>query len=248
MNAIASQCRYEILRTLRNRRFIVMSVLTPIMFYFIFTAVVGNEMLVDGIEWKAYYLISATAFGIIGTNLMTLGVRFAQERTQGWVRMLRIAPASQTGYVLSKMLSQSLINLSTILVMFLIGGLAKGIHLSFFQWAGCALWIWIGAIPFMGLGILAGTLKSAEIVQVVTTILYMGLSILGGLWMPLAIMPEAVRKLAVYLPSFHFGHGAWNVLGSGGFDWSDAVNLVGYAFLFMILSIYILTRQEARQA
>lgn len=245
MKAIFAQCRFEILRTLRNRRFIIMSVLTPVMFYFIFTAVVGNDLRVDGIEWKAYYLISATAFGIIGTNLMTLGVRFAQERSQGWVRLLQIAPASRSGYLLAKIISQSLINLSMIVLMFVVGGLSKGIALTPLQWISCGLWVWAGALPFMVLGLLAGLMRSAEIVQVLTTLLYMGLSILGGLWMPLSIMPESIRRIAGYLPSYHFGHGAWNVLASRGLDWASVENLAAYTLLFMLLSVYILKRQEA---
>lgn len=245
MNSIKAQCKAEILRTLRNRRFIIFSMLMPIIFYFIFTSTVGDNMQVQGIEWKAYYLMSMTAFGIIGTNLITMGVRFAQERAQGWTRLLRIAPLRSSVYLLSKMISQSILNLSTIVIMFTVGGLAKGIELTPAQWLLCGLWLWIGALPFMALGTLIGTLKSAEVVQVIANILYMGLAVLGGLWMPITIMPSFIQQLAKFLPSYRYAQGAWNILSGHAVSWAGFAILAAYILLFMLLSTYILRRQEA---
>ncbi|WP_235847677.1 ABC transporter permease [Paenibacillus tuaregi] len=244
MKSMIAQCKAEILRTLRNRRFVVFSVVMPVMFYFIFTGTMG-DIKVGGIDWKAYYLMSMTAFGVIGASINTLSVRFAQERTQGWVRLIRITPLPNSAYVLSKMLSQSIVNLGTILLMFLIGHFAKGIDLSLGQWVACGLWIWIGVLPFMALGLLLGTLKSVEVVQVAANILYMSLSVLGGLWMPITTMPKLMQTIAEYLPSYRFGQGAWNVLGGIGPDWTGILILAAYALVFVILSTYILKRQEA---
>ncbi|MNH72492.1 ABC-2 family transporter protein [compost metagenome] len=244
MKSMIAQCRAEILRTIRNRRFIVFSIVMPVMFYFIFTSTQG-DIKVSGVDWKAYYLMSMTVFGVIGASINTLSVRFAQERTQGWVRLIRITPLPNGSYVLSKILSQSVINLGTIVLMFLIGHFAKGIDLSFGEWITCGLWIWIGVLPFMALGTLLGTLKSVEVVQVAANIVYMSLSVLGGLWMPLATMPKIMQDIAQYLPSYRFGEGAWNVLGGSGPDWTGIAILAAYALIFMILSTYILKRQEA---
>ncbi|UUZ82830.1 hypothetical protein LJK88_02025 [Paenibacillus sp. P26] len=66
MRSLLAQCKAELLRTVRNRRFLFGAVLLPIVFYFIFTGVYGDEMQVGGMEWKAYYLMSMTIFGVIG--------------------------------------------------------------------------------------------------------------------------------------------------------------------------------------
>lgn len=244
MKSMIAQCKAEILRTVRNRRFIIFSIVMPVMFYFIFTSTLGN-IKVNGVDWKAYYLMSMTVFGVIGASINTLSVRFAQERTQGWVRLIRITPLPNGSYVLSKILSQSVINLGTIVFMFLIGHFAKGIDLSLGEWITCGLWIWIGVLPFMALGTLLGTFKSVEVVQVAANIIYMSLSVLGGLWMPLTTMPKIMQDIAQYLPSYRFGQGAWNVLGGSGPDWTGIAILAAYALIFMILSTYILKRQEA---
>ncbi|WP_223067753.1 ABC transporter permease [Paenibacillus caui] len=245
MTALKAQCKAELLRTMRNRRFLLFSLLMPLIFYFIFTGTLGDHRMVDGVEWKAYYLMSMTIFGLIGSNVITLGVRFAQERTQGWTRLLRISPLPRWCYIASKMFAWSMINLGSILLMFIVCGLAKGIRLPAYEWIGCGLWIWIGPLPFMALGILIGMLKSAEVVQIVGNLVYMSMSVLGGLWMPLSTMPDLIQKTARFLPSYRFGQGAWSILGGHLLGVAGTVILAAYTLVFMVLSAYILKRQEA---
>lgn len=245
MRSLLAQCKAELLRTVRNRRFLFGAVLLPIVFYFIFTGVYGDEMQVGGMEWKAYYLMSMTIFGVIGGSLNTISIRFAQERTQGWTRLLRITPLPDGVYIFSKIAAQSILNLGTILLMFLIGALVKGIHLPWTEWLFCGLWIWLGAVPFLALGTLIGTIKSLELVQVVAQILFMGMSVLGGLWIPVEAMPKLMQQLALWLPSYRFGQGAWSLLSGTAPSLAGTLILAAYAAAFMVLSSYIIKRQEA---
>ncbi|MCZ8514030.1 ABC transporter permease [Paenibacillus filicis] len=212
MRAMMAQCKAEIIRTLRNRRFLFASVIMPAAFYFIFTGIYGDNIQVGNVNWKSYYLMSMTIFGVVGGSLSTVSIRFAQERSQGWVRLLRITPLPDGAYIFSKIASQSMLNLGTIVLMFLIGALGKGVALPFTVWVYCGLWIWLGAIPFLALGTLLGTIRSVELVQVVSQVLFMGMSLLGGLWMPVEAMPKGMRELAQWLPSYRFGQGAWSLV------------------------------------
>ncbi|MFC5450291.1 ABC transporter permease [Paenibacillus aestuarii] len=245
MRAMIAQCKAELLRTFRNKRFFVFSIIMPAIFYFIFTSTVGDRTQVGGVDWKAYYLMSMTVFGVVGACVNTLSIRFAQERTQGWIRMIEITPLPSSAYVLSKIVSQSIVNLVTIVVMFLIGSIVKGVELSLLQWVLCGLWIWLGALPFMALGVLIGTLKSVEVTQVVAQIVFMGTSILGGLWFPTEIMPKVMQQIASFSPSFRFGQGAWNIIAGGGLSLSGICILAAYLLIFMVLSTYILKKQKA---
>lgn len=201
--------------------------------------------MVGGTEWKAYYLMSMTVFGVVGACVNTLSIKFAQERTQGWLRMIEITPLPSSAYILSKILSQSIINLVTIIFMFLLGGVVKGVDLSAAQWIGCGLWIWLCALPFMALGLLIGTLKSVEVTQVVAQITFMGLSILGGLWFPTQEMPAIMQKIAAYMPTNRYGQGAWNLISGMGFNYMGLLILAGYGLIFVLLSSYIIQKQKA---
>lgn len=245
MTGMIAQCKAEILRTLRNRKFVVTALLMPAIFYFIFTSTMDANMNIGGIQWKAYYLMSMTVFGVIGGSMNTISIRFAQERKQGWVQLLRITPLPSGAYVFSKIAAQSVINLGTIVFMFLIGGLFKGVELTFVQWLSCGLWIWIGILPFLALGTLIGTIRSVEVVQVISQVIFIVMSALGGLWMPIQSMPSLMQHIAEWLPSYRYGQGAWNMVAGASPDWIGIALLAAYAIVFMVLSSYRIKRQEA---
>jgi ABC-2 type transport system permease protein len=245
MRAMIAQCKAELLRTFRNKRFFVFSMIMPAVFYFIFTSTIGDNTEVGGVAWKAYYLMSMTVFGVVGACIQTLSIKFAQERTQGWVRMIDITPLPSSAYVLSKIVSQSLINLVTIVFMFIIGAFVKGVDLSASQWILSGLWIWLGALPFMAIGTFIGTMKSVEVTQIVAQISFMALSIVGGLWFPIQSMPKAMQAISSYSPTYRYGQGAWNIIAGGGFSFSGLLILAVYLIFFMVLSSYMIKKQKA---
>jgi ABC-2 type transport system permease protein len=245
MKGFAAQCKAELLRSLRNRRVLFFSIGFPVVFYLIFTSTVGGNTQVGGADWKSYYLMSMTAFGLLASSINSLGVKLAQERTQGWVRLLRVTPLSQTAYFGSKLVSMSLLNAGIIAVMFLVGFFAKGVRLNIGQWTGCALWLLFGSLAFLALGSLIGLSKRVELAQTLATMCQLILAMLGGLWFPTDVMPQAMKDIAQAMPTYHFAHGAWSLVAGGTPSWSNAAVLAAYLLVFVILSTYISRKQDA---
>jgi ABC-2 type transport system permease protein len=245
MNRFLLQSKAEVVRTLRNKFFVMFSILMPVVFYFIFTSVVGDETIVRGSEWKAFYLMSMTAFSVIGAAISTLGIRLSQERQQGWVSLLNTTPLPYSIYILAKMVAQSVLNIVIITVLFLVGGFAKSIDLSAAQWILSALWIWIGVLPFLAMGVWVGSFKNTEATIAASSVLHMGMAILGGLWMPLETMPQWIQNIGLWLPSYHYGQGAWGILAGEAPSLSILLILFAYLLVFIVLSVYNMKRQEA---
>ncbi|MBW7458899.1 ABC transporter permease [Paenibacillus sepulcri] len=245
MRATWAQCKAELIRTARNKRFVFFSVIMPVAFFFIFTSAMGSDTTVGGVDFSSYYLMSMTVYGVIGASLMSFSQRISKERSQGWIRLLHITPLPSWSYIFSKVAAQAFINLIIIAMMFIIGGIAKGIDLSPAVWIESGLWIWIGGFSFMALGTLLGTIKIADVVQVISMIVYMGLSVLGGLWMPTSTMSAELQNLAQFTPTFRLGQGAWNLVAGGSLDWRGVLILAAYVLVFMVLSSYIIKKREA---
>jgi ABC-2 type transport system permease protein len=245
MTATLAQCKSELLRTVRNRRFIFFSVIMPVAFFFIFSSTVGNDVKIGNVDWASYYLMSMTVYGVIGASLTSFAQRISRERSQGWIRMLRITPLPSWSYVFSKLAAQGVINFFIILVVFVVGGLGKGIHLPAAVWVEAGLWIWIGGFAFMALGSLIGSMRNPDAVQVLALIVYMSLSILGGLWFPTSTMSSVMQTIAKFTPTYRLGQGAWNLIGGGSIDWGGVGILAAYVIVFMVVSSYIMKRQEA---
>ncbi|GIP37768.1 ABC transporter permease [Paenibacillus sp. J31TS4] len=243
--ATIAQCKAEILRTARNKRFVFFSILLPVGFFFLFTSTMDSSMTIGNADWGAYYLMSMTAYGVIGASLTSFAQRIAKERAEGWVKLVRLTPLPSWSYVFSKMAAQGVINLFIIVVMFLIGGIGRSISLPLSVWLLSGLWLWAGGFSFMALGTLLGSLRNQDLTQVLSLIVYMGLSILGGLWMPTATFPDFMKTVAAYTPTFRLGEGAWNLVGGGAISLTGVLILAAYVTVFMVLSSYILKKQEA---
>ncbi len=244
MKLLMNQCKAELLRILRNPYYVFWSLIMPIMFYFIFTKVV-NTGAEDAGQWQAHYLMSMSAFSVMGSSIMTLGIRLVQERTQGWNTFIRITPLPSSVYFFGKMFGQTIMHLFSVLCIFAAGYLMNGVSLSPAEWLLSGLWIVAGALPFMALGTLIGFMKRVDTASGVSNVLYMALALLGGMWMPLDILPQAVQRIGRWLPSYNYGDGAWRVVQGGHPQWSGVLILLGYLAMFMLLSGYIRKKQEA---
>ncbi|WP_172254182.1 ABC transporter permease [Saccharibacillus deserti] len=244
MKSLWMQSRAEMLRILRNPYFVFWSLAMPILFYFIFTRILNGNM-PDLKEWQAHYLMSMAAFSVMGTSVMTFGLRLVQERTQGWSTVLRTTPLPGAVYAASKMFAQLLLNLLCIIVIFTSGWLINGVHLSAAQWLMAGLWIVVASLPFLALGGLIGCMKKVDTANGISNVLYMGLAISGGLWMPFEIMPEAVQRVGKWLPSYNYGDGAWSIAAGGSPSALSVLLLLGYLVVFMVVSGYARKKQEA---
>lgn len=243
MKAFQMQCKAEIKRVLRNRYFVFWSLAMPIIFYYIFTNVV-NTNAPDPAAWKAHYLMSMTVFSVMGSSIMTLGIRMVQERAQGWSTFIRITPLKDSVYFAAQMVGQSVIHLLSITVIFSAGAIINSVSLTPFQWIMSALWILIGSMPFLAIGTLIGMMKKVETAAGISNVLYMVLAVAGGMWMPLEIMPKVMQNIGHWLPSYNFGNGVWAIVQGGAPSWKNILILIAYLVLFMLLSKYIRRKQE----
>ncbi|GKU83537.1 ABC transporter permease [Niallia sp. NCCP-28] len=244
MNIFFMQTKAELLRMFRNKYYIFWSLCMPILFYFLFTRVISTPQENQEV-WKAHYLMSMTTFSVMGSSIMSLGIKLVQEQTEGWTRFIKTTPLSTGTYFASKMMAQTAIHLFSILVIFSAGVLINGVELTFLQWITSGIWILFGSLPFLAMGTVIGTMKKVETASGVSNLIYMALAITGGMWMPIEIFPNVMQTIAKWIPSYHFADGAWEIIRGNIPGSSNFLFVIGYLFLFMLLSTYIRRKQEA---
>lgn len=239
-----NQCKAEIYRMFRNRSYVLWSLVMPLVFYIIFTKVVNTGVADKGL-WDAHFLMSITMYSVIGSAIMTLGTRLVQERTEGWTIYLKITPLSSFQYFSAKIISQSVVHIFSILVIFIAGILLNGVSLSIFQWILSGVWIVLGSLPFLGIGVLIGTMKRVDTASSIGNILCIFLAITGGLWMPMETLPRIIQTIGAWLPTYNYGHVVWEIIRGNIPNFKSISILLGYLIIFMVLSTYIRRKQEA---
>ena len=120
--------KLEILRALRNRKFMFFSVHLP------GRPLPGHRLGGDERHQHArppdrpgaYYMVAMAAFGAMTAVLMGNSERIAKEREKGWVRQLRLTALPGRGYVIAKIAAAATVSLPSILVVLLVGGRRQG--------------------------------------------------------------------------------------------------------------------------
>lgn len=224
----------EIARTLRNKKFMFFSVLYPAALYLLIAAgSKDTEKIGDtGLTFPVIYMVSMATFGAITSVLIGNAERIAKEREKGWVRQLRLTALPGRGYVTAKVASAAVVSLPSILVVFVVAAAAKGVRLDAWQWGSLAAVIWAGSCVFAALGVAIGYLATGDAVRPIVMVVYFGLSMLGGLWMPTAAFPEWLQKIAEYVPT-HAYAGLGQAIERGDAPGAkDVTILVVYLVLF----------------
>ncbi|MGP4013212.1 ABC transporter permease [Streptomyces sp. 4N124] len=193
----------ELTRALRNRKFLFFSVLYPSVLFLLIAGSADSTTKVDGtgLTLPTYMMVSMASFGALTAVLMGNSERIAKERESGWVRQLRLTPLPGRGYVLAKTASAAVVSLPSIVIVFVVAAVVKGVRLDAWQWLALTGAIWAGSLVFAALGVAIGYLASGDAVRPITMITYFGLSILGGLWMPTTTFPAWLQDIAKWVPT-----------------------------------------------
>jgi ABC-2 type transport system permease protein len=226
--------RYELLRTLRNRRFFILSLAFPLILYLLIAGSQHNvsDLAGTGLSAPLYFMVGLASFGTM-VAMLSSGARIAAERAVGWNRQLRITPLSPRTYFRAKVLTAYMMALLSLLGLY-IAGTALGVRLSADEWLQMTGLIVIALVPFAALGILLGHLLTPESIGPALGGGVSLLAFLGGAWFPIP-SHGFLHDVAQFLPSY------WLVQAShvalGGHAWPARAWIVMVAWTVVLSAL-----------
>jgi ABC-2 type transport system permease protein len=208
--------RYELLRTFRNRRFLIFAFGFPLVLYILIAAPNRHthNLGSSGLSAPVYFMVGLLTFGTMNA-MLSAGARIAAERSVGWNRQLRITPLSPRTYFRTKVLTGYAMALVTIGLLYA-AGFVLGVRLPAGDWFHMTWLILIGLVPFAALGILMGHLLTADSVGPALGGTTAILAFLGGVWFPIG-HHGALHEIGEALPSYWLVQAAH--VGTGGSGW-----------------------------
>lgn len=229
--------RFELIRTVRSKRFFVLSLVMPLGLYLLIAGAnrnVGN-LAGTGMSAPLYFMVGLAAFGAIAASLSS-GVRIAADRAAGWTRQLRLTPLPARAYLRSKVVSSYVMALLAIGLLYA-AGVLLGVRLAPDAWLRMTLLMVVGLVPFAALGVILGHVLSVDSVGPAMGGVVSLLAFLGGAWFPVG--DGVLGDIARWLPSYWLVQasraalgGSWSVQGWLVVTaWSVAfAALAGYAY------------------
>ncbi|HZV48682.1 MAG TPA: ABC transporter permease [Candidatus Dormibacteraeota bacterium] len=194
--------RFEVVRVLRNVRFLVFTVVVPALLYLLFDGIYGDGR-VGEVAVGVYLLVAMAAYGAIGAALSVNGSALATERASGWLRQLRVTPLSDRAWLVARLALALVAVAPGVLAVSLCAAVVGHVGLDPARWLALGGLLLLGSLPFAFLGMLVGLLLDAQSAQPAQVLLLMLLSFGGGLFFPVSVFPSGIRPIAESLPSYH---------------------------------------------
>ncbi len=233
---------FELRRLAREPRLMLFAVVTPVVSYIIFSGVglAGYDPETERAVATAL-MIGIGGYGAV-IGVLSVGVSVSVERSLGWLRQLRATPLPPSRVVVVKTALSTLTAIPPVACVGLAGWLQHGIALSPGRWAAIIVVMWLGSIPFAVLGLAVGYGLPPQIAQPVSFLLFFGLSVLGGLLVPVAAFPSALQHLALVLPTYRYAELGWQA-STGLFPSAGGLAiLAGWTALFAVGAAYAYRR------
>ena len=102
------------------------------------------------------------------------------------------------------------------------------------SWIGAALLLIVGSVAFVALGLTLTLLPSSQLMSVVGNLLYLGLAVLGGLWMPISLFPDWMQAIGKCLPTYQLMELLKTFLNEGG------INFIQPQFIYLFFQQFCL--------
>jgi ABC-2 type transport system permease protein len=225
---------------LRYPSFSVPTLAFPALFFLLFVASRGDRN-------ATLLLASFAGFAFLAVAFFQFGVGIAAERESPWERFLRALPARARVRFGARLLSGTLFGLASAGIVALAAVATTDAHLPPLRWAGLAIALVAGAVPFALLGIALGYWVSPRGALPVANILYLVLAFAGGLWTTPARLPSTVASVSPLVPTRQFGDVLWGAAqGRLWQPWSWGLLLV-WAAAFALLAGWGYARDEGRR-
>jgi len=181
----------------RNRIQLVFTIIMPFFFLYVFNAIFK----IDNIENPVNYMLA----GIVITNVFQTALSIAtgtiEDIVSGFMKEVLVSPVQRIQVAAGQLLSAATIATFQGVIILFIGYF---IGLKFTSWTTPIFVIIVMAVvglAFSGLGLLiAALVKNAQTFQIVETAITMPLTFLCGAYIPLSILPTALRTVAYLNP------------------------------------------------
>lgn len=243
----ALEARYEFLKLLRMPAYAIPSIAFPVLFYVLFGVMFGKQS-IGGTSMATYLVATYGAFGVIGAALFGFGVGVATERGQGWMTLKRATPMPPFAFFTAKLAMCLLFATAIVLALSAAGVAFGGVRIAVGTWALLATILVVGAVPFCALGLGLGYLVGPNSAPPIVNLIYLPMAFLSGLWIPIDILPPAIKQIAPFLPAYHLGQLALGVIGAsrGGPAWTHVVILAGFTLAGLAAAGYGYRHDEDR--
>jgi ABC-2 type transport system permease protein len=221
------EAKYEFLKNLRLRAYSLSVVMFPVMFYILFGLVLNKGERLGDTQFTTYLIATFGTFGVMGASLFGTAAGLASERGLGWLQVKRASPMPTFAYFFGKVMMSIIFSIVVIFALLTLGVSLGGVRLPLGVGLQLVSTLIVGSIPFCAMGLAIGYFCGPSSAPSTINLIYLPMSFLSGLWVPLTFLPKILRQFAHVFPPYHLTQLALSTVGAGQHE----SNLVHWEYL-----------------
>ena len=225
--------RMRIRLAMRNKMFFFFSLVMPMVFFFLYSAVFAKS----DPKTVAYLLGPVLGLNVMG-SFWGLSAALVMFREQGILRRFHVSPVTEVDMLVSSILANYALTLPTVFVEILLARFlfhVPSLGNLFSVW----LLVTIGVVSFGSLGlVIASVTNTMQETQVLNQLLWLPLIFLSGATIPFTSLSSVVQKIALFLPATYLVHGLKNAIVEAASPGKLLVVIISLS-LWFVLTLFL---------
>jgi ABC-2 type transport system permease protein len=201
--AAGSLMRRELVRFFRQRSRVMSALLTPLIFWFLVGSGLGKSFRPPGAPEDVgplEYFFPGTLLMIVLFTAIFATISIIEDRREGFLQSVLVAPVARAGIVLGKMLGGTLLSMAQVLPLLAVAPLA-GLHMTPVAFLVAAGILVLVAFGLTGLGfIIAWRLDSTQGFHAIMNLVLLPMWMLSGAFFPASGAPVWLRAVMAINP------------------------------------------------
>lgn len=202
MRNLLTLTRMRVRLALRNKMFFFFSIVMPLGFFFLYSAVFAKSVPRD---------VQSLLGPVLGLNVMGsfwgLSATLVTFREQGILRRFHVTPATATDMLVSSIFANYILTLPTVITEILLAKFLFHVP-TLGNLISIILLVTIGTISFGSLGlVIASVTNTMQETQVLNQLLWLPLIFLSGATIPFTYLSSLVQHIALFLPATYLVSG-----------------------------------------
>ncbi|GER83846.1 hypothetical protein KTAU_24830 [Thermogemmatispora aurantia] len=207
MRRFITEFRFFIILAFRSRTLLFFSLLVPTGSLLLFGFVFGQNVIPlpgsGGVSYSVWLLPGIIVMNMIASGLMGNSTAMITWRERGIFRRILVTPTAPWEVMLARACTQVLVIVVQTIVAIIVGSLVFHFTFNPLYTPLTLLFIVLGSAVFLLLGqVIASFTDRVEIGNIISQGLYILLTFLTGILLPLQILPDIVSKIAPFTPSY----------------------------------------------
>jgi ABC-2 type transport system permease protein len=192
-------------------------------------------------------MASFCGFAVLAVALFQFGVGIALERESPWELFLRTLPVATAARFAARVASAASFALAAAAVVAVTATATTSARLGPLGWLCLALVLLAGAVPFALLGVALGYLAPPRGALPLANIVYLLLSVGGGLWVTASHVPRPLDRVSSFVPTRPYAQLLGDAVEGHVLVARPWAVLAGWSAVFGAVALWGYRRDEGRR-